>query len=546
MGGLCGFDPTPAGTATVSGQTPNDCKKVVCDGNGGTRSDPDTADLPNDNNQCTDDNCNMDMPVYTPKTSGACNQMGGSVCSSAGDGTCVQCNVSDTCPGTDGLCGWRLCDNHLCGYHFVNNDTEVGAQTGNDCLHNVCDGMGAIVNRVYDLDVPVDDGNPCTDEICTGGVPSHPTGPKDGAVCAGPQGGRCSAGACVPTFMVVRVGTGSAALTNAATAVFVERRYFDSSGALVSGGTTTLPTAVNGAQARLTMSGTAASEGALSLSGNGQYAILGGYDTDVGTANVANGTASMTVNRIIGRINASGVADTSTRLNAAFSMNNFRGACSSDGTAFWGVGAGGGTNGVHYITLGSTGGLQILTTAFATRTCQVVGGQLYGSSNNNPNANVFTIGTGTPDMAGQAVTSFNGMPTTGSASPYAFVLLDRDAGVPGMDTLYVADDRAVAGGGGIQRWKFDGTTWSLAMAMGGATFTDGLAGGTTLAVRGLTGMVTGNDVTLIATTGEAPPALNKIIMYVDVNGTSTNPTGTVLLNGTAAANTVFRGLSLAP
>jgi hypothetical protein len=537
MGGLCGFDPTPAGTATVSGQTPNDCKKVVCDGNGGTRSDPDTADLPNDNNQCTDDNCNMDMPVYTPKTSGACNQMGGSVCSSAGDGTCVQCNVSDTCPGTDGLCGWRLCDNHLCGYHFVNDDTEVGAQTGNDCHHNVCDGMGAIVNRVYDLDVPADDGNPCTDEICTTGVPSHPTGPKDGAVCAGPQGGRCSAGACVPTFMVVRVGTGSGALSSAATAVFVERHYFDSLGALVSGGTTALPTAVSGGQAQLTMSGTAGSEGALSLSGNGQYAILAGYGADAGTTGVV-GTTSATVNRIVGRINASGVADTSTRLNAAFSTNNVRGACSTDGTSLWATGAGGGTNGVHFITLGTTGGLQILTTAFATRTCQVVGGQLYGSSNSNPNANVFAVGTGAPDTAGQAVTSFPGMPTTGSASPYAFVLFDRNAGVAGMDTLYVADDRAVAGGGGIQKWTFDGVTWTLQ-----ATFADGLAGGTAAAVRGLTGMVTGNDVTLIATTADVGSA-NKIIMYVDVNGASTNPTVTVL--GTAGANTVFRGLSLAP
>src|SRR5262249_49388915 len=66
-----------------------------------------------------------------------------------------------------------------------------------------------------------------------------------------------SAGA--PHLTVVRVGDGSAALTNSATAVFLDE--IDSTGTVV--GTTALPTAVAGSNARLTLSGNATSEGAL-------------------------------------------------------------------------------------------------------------------------------------------------------------------------------------------------------------------------------------------------------------------------------------------
>jgi hypothetical protein len=429
-------------------------------------------------------------------------------------------------------------------------------------LHNVCDGMNHIESRALDSDVPADDGDPCTAEVCSGGVSSHPPG-NNGAVCSGPQGGRCSSGACIPTFMVVRVDGGGFALTNRSSAVFVERRYFDSMAAIVPvNGTIALPTSVSGMNQPLTLGGTGKSEGHISLSSNGQYATLGGYDVGLGVGGITSSGANpgqqcmgTTANcgaigntlvsntpRVVGRIDASNVVDTSTTLTNAFDGNNIRGAVTTDGSAFWVTGAGDATAGVQYVLLGQNTGVQILTgTPFNTRVPQIVGGQLYTTSDVNPNNNVFTVGTGVPTTGGQSVTSFPGMPTTGSTSPYQFVLLDRDAGVAGMDTLYVADDRAVAGGGGVQRWTFDGVSWTLK-----ATFTNGLttSPSNTPAVRGLIALVSGNDVTLLATTGEAAPAVNKIIKYVDLNGTSTNPTGTVV--GTAAANTQFRGLCLAP
>ena len=53
--------------------------------------------------------------------------------------------------------------------------------------------------------------------------------------------------------------------------------------------------------------------------------------------------------------------------------------------------------------------------------------------------NVFSIGTGEPTTAGQAVTVFPGMLITG-ASPYGFALLDRSAAVAGLDTLYISEE----------------------------------------------------------------------------------------------------------
>ncbi len=89
----------------------------------------------------------------------------------------------------------------------------------------------------------------------------------------------------------------------------------------------------------LTGSGTATSEGLLTLSSNGQYLVLAGYDAAVGTAGVAN-TASAAVNRVIGRVDAAATIDTTTALTDAYSgtagtAGNPRGAVSTDGMNFW-------------------------------------------------------------------------------------------------------------------------------------------------------------------------------------------------------------------
>jgi len=121
-----------------------------------------------------------------------------------------------------------------------------------------------------------------------------------------------------------------------------------------------------------------------------------------------------------------------------------------------------------------------------------------------------------------------GMPTS-NASPYGFAFFDR-ASVKGIDTVYVADDRAVASGGGIQKWSWNGTTWSLTK-----TFTSGITTG----VRGLAAEVVAGKVVVYATTTEATQ--NKLVKLVDDG--SASPTIATL--STAAANTAYRGVAMA-
>jgi hypothetical protein len=326
--------------------------------------------------------------------------------------------------------------------------------------------------------------------------------------------------------VVVRVGDGSTALTNTATAAFLESRSV-TDGSLLSS-PVALPTAAAGSNARLTLTGSATTEGALARSADGHYVSLAGYDAAVGTAAVS-GSTSATVNRVVGRVDASGTVDTTTRIDALFSAANVRAAVTNDGTSFWAAGS---ASGVVYLPFGTTGGTQLLATPANLRACEIVASQLYCSSGTGPFTSVFTVGGGTPTTAGQTATLLPGLPTSG-ASPYAFVLLDTNPAVPGVDTLYLADDRAVASGGGLQKWTFDGTTSTFTLA---ATFTNGLTAG----LRGVTGWVEGANVVLFVT--EATTSGNRLLSFVDDG--SIDPAFTTL--ATAPANTAFRGVAAAP
>ncbi|MBI5534687.1 MAG: TonB-dependent receptor [Deltaproteobacteria bacterium] len=563
----CGVFNTPSGTATSS-QTAGDCHQNQCDGNGNIVNAIDNADVPVDANECTDNVCTAGVPSNPPTASGAACTIGGNFCN--GLGACVQCVAAGTCPGSDTECQTRTCISYTCGLSFQPGGTVTSSQTAGDCHQNQCDGAGAIVNAILDTDVPVD-GNVCTNDVCTAGVPSNPLlpagtscgaglacnasgscvalcvdGVKDGAEtdidCGG---GTCPAcalgklcslpsdcastfctGACVSeiTFRVLRVGDGSAALGGAATAGFVEPRKL-SDGSL-AGAIINLPVAVSGANQPLTLAGSSTSEGSLSRSADGRYTTVAGYAAVPGTAGIS-GTTSAVNNRVVGRIDAAGTVDSSTRFDVAFSAGNIRGAATSDGTGFW---AHGSNSGVWYIPLGTTGGTQIMAAPANIRVDHIFGGQLYGSANTGTYVNVFTIGTGLPTSGPVTATSLPGMPTASGPSYYSFALLDRIPGVPGVDTLYVADDRAASSGGGIQKWTFDGSVWTSSPTMNG---------GLTVGVRGLAAVLTGANVTVIATTTETA---NRVVAIVDDG--SANPPATVL--ATAATNTAFRGVAISP
>lgn len=317
-------------------------------------------------------------------------------------------------------------------------------------------------------------------------------------------------------LMIYRVGDGSAALSANATAVFVDE--YTTGGILVQ--SIPMPTTVAGSQRRLTASGTAFSEGFLTLSEDRQYVILTGYDAAVGTTNIVASTAA-TINRVVGRLDTSGNVDTSTALTDFASTSNPRSAVSTNGIDLWVTG---GAGGVRYTTLGSTSTTRLTAVAVFEngRQLKIGRGQLYVTTGSGTTIRLGTVGTGLPTTAGQTVTNLPGFPTN-SGSPNSYYFADLDAGVAGFDTLYVADE-----GGTVQKFSLSGGNWT---ANGTITLTG---------ARGLTGVHDGGTVTLYAT------SINSLVRIVDTSGYNAAPVATLNVLATAAANTAFRGVAFAP
>ena len=110
-------------------------------------------------------------------------------------------------------------------------------------------------------------------------------------------------------------------------------------------------------------------------------------------------------------------------------------------------------------------------------------------------------------------------------------MFDRDSTVPGVDTIYVADDQP-APAGGIQKWTLSGNSWSLVATLNLAT---GPAG-----FRGIAGTLSASGLMLVAST--ADPSANRLVVFLD-DGVTT-PSGAVVAS--SPPNTVFRGVALSP
>jgi hypothetical protein len=95
--GVCGMGPLAAGMDALM-QTPGNCQKEQCDGQGNVVPTPDPTDIPGAGNPCVVGSCVGGIPKLTPLTGVACNQNGGKVCAS---GTCVECSSYLDCPGSN-------------------------------------------------------------------------------------------------------------------------------------------------------------------------------------------------------------------------------------------------------------------------------------------------------------------------------------------------------------------------------------------------------------------------------------------------------------
>ncbi|MCB9628598.1 MAG: hypothetical protein H6725_14580 [Sandaracinaceae bacterium] len=176
-GGTCGTAPTAVGTPLPT-QTAGDCQVQQCNGMGGTRSVANDLDLPNDNNECTDDICSLGVPSNPNRlVNTGCAQNGGTYCNGAG--SCVQCNAASQC-GTNTFCAQFACNAGTCQQNNTGAGVSLPAasQSPGDCQVLECNGLGAVRSVALNTDVP-SDGNTCTQDLCTAGVPSNPNRPVD-------------------------------------------------------------------------------------------------------------------------------------------------------------------------------------------------------------------------------------------------------------------------------------------------------------------------------------------------------------------------------
>lgn len=393
------------------------------------------------------------------------------------------------------------------GGYVLNNtdcdDTNASINPGvieSPIASNICDG----IDNNCDLSIDPGRENGCTDNSATNYNAL--------ATCSD---GSCTypAGFTAGNIVVLQVGNGSV-LSNASAPISL--REYSTSGSLVQN----IPVPSTGSN-RITISGSATSEGALARSENGLYLAIAGYDSDPGVASINSATG---VSRTLGYMNS---AQTWSRpyLVAqanAYNTNNIRSAY-YDGTNAYtgGTATTAALGGVRYFD-SNTNTLQVSSTVTNIRTVNVFGGQLYASAASGSNIGILAVGSGSPTNTGNTSTLL--INTGTGASPYGFYF-NSDRTV-----CYIADDRATVAGG-IQKWTASTPSgpWTLA-------YTLSVSAGNNIGARGVAVDFTGANPIIYATTTD-----NRLVKIEDAGSGSA-----FSLLATAATNYLFRGVAFAP
>ena len=179
------------------------------------------------------------------------------------------------------------------------------------------------------------------------------------------------------------------------------------------------------------------------------------------------------------------------------------------------------------------------------RVVEIYNNQLYATSAASTGYGIWSIGSGLPTTAGTGTVATMAI-NTGTGGAYGFAMFStgsQGAGV--LDLAYIADDRAVAGGG-LGKWTYNGTSWSNSWSLlVGASGTSTLQSGTGVGFAGIRGLAGTYDsvlgASLYATTTET--SNNRLISIFDT-GTTTPSTYTTLQS--SGSNFAFRGVDLSP
>lgn len=321
-------------------------------------------------------------------------------------------------------------------------------------------------------------------------------------------------------IVVVRIGTGTLPMTaGMAQPVYLDE--YTPCGELVR--SIAMPVAVNGSHRRLTLPPLAVdyTEGFISLSEDGQYLALAGYDAATGTASVA-GTTSASVNRTVAVVDASANVNTTTAFSNRFNTVSIRSAI-VNGTDVW---ATGGNGGIVYATLGSTGSSNTLITTSTGRCLGIYDGQLYATSTAT-GLRMARVGTGLPTTTGQTMQNLPGYPSSGG-SPFQFFMV-RMNGSDTVNVLYVADNNV------LKKYSLVAGSWVDNGTIG--VFSD--------KYRGVTGVVSDGDVILY--TVRRNDNGGELVKYTDTTGYNasfSNLKPVIVVQ--ADTNKVFRSVAMAP
>ncbi|MDC0748043.1 hypothetical protein [Polyangium mundeleinium] len=183
-------DVQPAGVKPV-GQPLGDCQDVTCDGAGHAISKPAPEQLPTDGSECNAGQCVEGTPLLVPVEQGkSCGKDLALTCD--GRGACMGCTMPSQC-GDDGPCVKWACTDGACIRAYVPAGMVVADTVVGDCMAEACDGAGNLDQVPSPADA-ADDGDSCTDDICTGAGTEHANAANGTACGVGCQS--CTEGVC--------------------------------------------------------------------------------------------------------------------------------------------------------------------------------------------------------------------------------------------------------------------------------------------------------------------------------------------------------------
>ena len=300
-------------------------------------------------------------------------------------------------------------------------------------------------------------------------------------------------------------------------------------------------------------------DGAIGISPDRTQMAISGFNLSPNTANANGGTAA----RVAAIMDADGNLDTRTGFSDGGGRPMRTATVTDSATVYIAYGAN--SLGLKHAslpaTLTSTPQARTGTTIFPTislKKMAVYENDLYFTQTTNGNAKVMKMN----GMPGSAATpaGLPGLPVmaTGVLQPSGFVMFDVNPNVPGFDLLYYTDDNAtLTNPSTLNKYTFDGTTWTLrgTYSIPTTAVPTATGGTTTIAdklLRDLTGTLVRGIPTLYAVSLTSLVRLeDRAVRYTlaTTNFTAApSITLTSLLNAQAAGatNYSYRGVAFAP